>query len=198
MRYPVAKPNWVLRCAILMLAVVGVSVLLTDQSPLGAEEISAEVQLNPHQIQLLQALGLRIAVPTYMPRGFTLEKVLAEIDRQSRIGGISYTLFYRRYDSDTNQDFCFAIEATNGGIGDIPTGSRSYPINASNFGKSSLEYGVYGRAKGATYLSNWLGTASGPFYRFVGAGIIPEGSNCTNMSVQESIRVTESLQYLSR
>jgi hypothetical protein len=160
----------------------------TEQSPI-------EVQLTPHHKQLLNAAGLRIVVPTYVPREFTLDKVVVEVDRQFRIGGISYVIFYRRYDSDSNKDFCFAVEATNGGIGDLPEGIRSYPINSPTFGKSSLEYGEYGQAKSPTYLSSWLGEEKGPFYRFVGAGVLPGLSTCSNISAQEAIRVTESLRY---
>jgi hypothetical protein len=197
MQYRFRLKGVVIRCVILLSAVFGSSVCLVEHSSLRAEEILAEVQLSPNQTQLLMALGLRVAVPTYVPRGFTLEKVSAEIDQQSRIGGIGYTIIYRRYDSNTNQDFCFAIQATNGGIGDLPDGSQSYPINSPSFGKSSLEYGNYGQTSSPTYLSNWLGGESGPFYRFVGAGVIPGLSPCRNLSVQEAIRVTESIQYMN-
>ncbi|MBW4420953.1 MAG: hypothetical protein KME13_17235 [Myxacorys californica WJT36-NPBG1] len=168
---------------------------LAAQPASGGQQIPVEAQLTSHQKQLLKAVGLKIAVPTYVPRGFTLDKVVAQVDRQSRIGGMGYTVFYRRYDSDSNKDFCFAIEATNGGIGDLPEGSRSFPINSPTFGKSSLEYGKYGGAKSPTYLSSWLGEEKGPFYRFVGAGVLPGLSTCSNISAQEAIRVTQSLRY---
>jgi len=171
------------------------STYLAYQPTSTAEHIPVETQLTLQQIKLLKAVGLRIAVPTYVPREFTLDKVVAEIDQQSTIGGIGYTIFYRRFDSKSNKDFCFAIEATNGGIGDIPDGSRSFPINSPTLGKSSLEYGEYGQTKSPTFLSNWLGEEKGPFYRFVGAGVLPDLSKCSNISAQDAIRVTESLRY---
>jgi hypothetical protein len=47
-----------------------------------------------------------------------------------------------------------------------------------------------------TLLGNWLGAENGLFYRFVGAGILPSLSRCDNISPQEAVRVSESLQYL--
>ncbi len=158
------------------------------------EQLPEESKLSPYQKQLLKSLGIRIAVPGYVPHGFKLEKVLAEVDRDARSGGIGYTILYRKYDSNSNKDFCFAIEATNGGIGDLPEGVRSFPVNSPTFGKTTLEYGSYGEAGKSTFLSNWLGEENGPFYHFAGAGVVPETSNCSNISVQEAIRVTESLQ----
>ncbi len=184
-------------CSVLISAILVACTYLINQPPISAEPDSSQVQLNPRQIELLKTLGLKVAVPTYVQPGFALEKAIAEIDRQARIGGIGYTIVYRRYDSSKNQDFCFAIQATNGGISDLPDGSQTYPINSPAFGKSSLEYGEYGLANTPTYLSNWLGEESGPFYRFAGAGVIPELSNCRNLSPQEAMRVTESIQYFN-
>ncbi|NET62810.1 MAG: hypothetical protein F6K47_44000, partial [Symploca sp. SIO2E6] len=51
--------------------------------------LSEEIQLTPAHIQLLNSLGLRIVVPNYIPLGFQLEKVEAELERSTRVGGIS-------------------------------------------------------------------------------------------------------------
>ena len=128
-----------------------------------------------------------MAIPSYIPKGFELEKVLVKVERNTEFGGVGYTLFYRRYDSNSNKDFCFAIESTNGGIGDLPSGTRSFPINSPVFGKTTLEYGKYGQAEKPTLLSNWLGGEKGRFYRFAGVGIISSTSNCNNINTQEAI-----------
>jgi len=167
------------------------------QSALKKTPLPPESQLNPEQLRLLRALGLKIAVPTYVPSGFKLEKVQAEVEQNTRFGGVGYTLFYRRYDANSGKDFCFAIEATNGGIGDLPDGKRSYPVNSPVFGKTTLEYGEYGQASSLTFLSNWLGERNGPFYHFVGAEVISGLARCNNVSVQEAIQIIESLRYLN-
>ena len=65
------------------------------------------------------------------------------------------------------------------------------------FGKSVLEQGLYGNAKQPTLLSQWLGEQNGPFYRFVGTGVIPELSNCSNVTPQEAVKVSQSIRYLN-
>ncbi|MHC5833418.1 MAG: hypothetical protein ACYT04_99870, partial [Nostoc sp.] len=81
-----------------------------------------------------------------------------------------YLIVYQNLSADK----CFAIESVSGGIGDLPSGSRSYPINSPIFGKSTLEQGLYGNAKQPTLLSQWWGKQNGPVYRFVGTGVMPE------------------------
>lgn len=164
-------------------------------APCSAAPLSGEARLTQAQVQLLQSLGLRVAAPNYVPAGFKLEKVQAELARSVRVGGIGYSLIYQKYDSNSGKSFCFAIEATNGGIGSLPNGERSYPVNNPTLGISTLEYGRYGQASNPTLLGNWLGPENGPFYRFVGAGVIPALSRCDNISHQEAVQVSESLIY---
>jgi hypothetical protein len=159
-------------------------------------QLSPEAQLTSTQIELLKSLGLRIVVPGYVPPKFKLQKVEAELDRNPIGDGISYRIIYQKYDTDSEKDFCFAIEATNGGIGDLPNGERSYPINSLVLGKSTLEYGLYGHASKPTLLGNWLGPENGPFYRFVGTDVLLGLPQCDNISPQEAVRVSESLHYL--
>ena len=187
-----AKINFV--CATTLITVL----YLLTQSRTEAKPLPSETILSSQQLRLLKTTLIKGATPTYVPTGFKLEKVQVEADRDTRVGGISYTIFYRRYDIGSNKDLCFAIEATNGGIGDLPEGIQSFPVNSPIFGKTTLEYGKYGQAKNPTFLSSWLGEERGPFYRFAGAGIIPGFLNCTNISAQEAIRVTESLRYIKR
>ena len=179
-------------------AILTTSLYLLTQSRTEAKPLPAEATLSPKQLLLLRATEIKIATPTYIPVGFKLEKVQVEANRNTRVGGTNYTIFYRRYDTGSNKDLCFAIEATNGGIGDLPEGIQSFPVNSPIFGKTTLEYGRYGQAESSTFLSSWLGEKRGPFYRFVGAGVIPGFLNCTNLTTQEATRVTESLRYIKR
>lgn len=150
-----------------------------------------EAKLTTTQLQVLRSIGLKIALPTYVPANFRLSRALVEAGREN-VQGLRYLVVYENYDGDR----CFAIESASGGIGDLPQGSNSYAINSLLFGKSSLEQGLYGDAKQQTLLSQWLGSQNGPFYRFVGANVTAELSRCNNISPQEAVKVTQSIQYL--
>ena len=146
--------------------------------------------LTPEQIRLLEAAGIRIVLPGYVPEGFEVEFVRAEVARTG-IGGVQSLIKFVRYAGSDTQ--CFAIRTTDGGIGGLPPGEESYPINSPVFGESTLEYGLYGQSNNPTFLSNWLG--EGPFYSFMGAGVDAALDRCQNISADEAVRVVESLQY---
>ncbi|MEA5464771.1 hypothetical protein [Leptothoe sp. PORK10 BA2] len=158
------------------------------------KQLPQEAQLTQPQVNLLKASGIEVVMPTYVPSEFNLEYVNAELARYQGVGGASYRIIFQKYDVETSRSFCFAIEATNGGIGDLPSGLASYSVASQELGESTLEYGIYGESSRPTLLGNWLGT--GPFYRFVGSGVYSSLSRCDNISVQEAIKISESLQYL--
>ncbi|MBW4426296.1 MAG: hypothetical protein KME50_18055 [Nostoc desertorum CM1-VF14] len=150
------------------------------------------IKLTPTQLKVLRSLGLKVALPSYIPANFRADTVLVSAGREN-VDSLRYLVVYQNLSADK----CFAIESTSGGIGDLPSGSRSYPINSPIFGKSFLELGLYGNAKRPTLLSQWWGEQNGPFYRFVGTGVVPELSNCTNITPQEAVKVSQSIQYLN-
>ncbi|MBD2507764.1 hypothetical protein [Nostoc sp. ATCC 53789] len=150
------------------------------------------IKLTPTQLKVLRSLGLKIALPSYLPANFHADKVLVEAGREN-VQSLRYLVVYQ----NSSADKCFAIESTSGGIGDLPSGSRSYPINSPIFGKSVLEQGLYGNAKQPTLLSQWLGSQNGPFYRFVGTGVLPELSNCSNVTPQEAVKISQSVRYFN-
>lgn len=156
---------------------------------------NSDTQLLPIQVRILQATGLKIVAPTYVPAGFRLRDVQAKAER-SRVGGLNYVISYERYDSKTGRDQCFAIEATSGGIGGLPEGDKSFAVNNAVLGKTTLYLGKYGVAQSQTLLADWLGGERGPFYRFVGANVDSNLNRCGNISPQEAVKVTESLRYL--
>ncbi|MBD2325942.1 hypothetical protein [Alkalinema sp. FACHB-956] len=158
-------------------------------------------QPTARQLLALQASGLRVALPSFVPEGFRLHQVFITTRRSSRLGGYNYTAIYEKVAGAQTQ--CFAIEATSGGIGDLPPSKiASYPINAkaSQFSQGSLEVDQYGKSTTPTLLSSWLSdttiAAPAAFYRFTGAGVIPELAQCSNLSPQEAVTVIESLQYV--
>ncbi|MGI0490532.1 hypothetical protein ACN4EG_01870 [Alkalinema pantanalense CENA528] len=158
-------------------------------------------QPTARQLLVLQSSGLQVALPSYVPEGFRLKQILATTQRSSRLGGYTYTVLYEKVTNTQIQ--CFAIEATSGGIGDLPQSKiASYPINtkASQFSEGRLEVDRYGKSATPTLLSSWLSdrtvVAPAAFYRFTGAGVIPELDQCSNLSPQEAIAVIESLRYV--
>lgn len=151
----------------------------------------AGAKLSAAQIQKLESLGVKIAVPAYVPDGFRVDKVeVVPCPPGSRRFCPQYTIMYRG-----PKNTCFAVESTGGGIGGLPDGDRSFPVNSPLFGESSLELGKYSQAQSATLLGQWLGES--PFYRFAGAGTSRALKGCNNISPEEAVRVTESLQYLN-
>ncbi|MEH2077804.1 MAG: hypothetical protein V7K57_25965 [Nostoc sp.] len=155
-------------------------------------QTNSVTKLTPTQLKVLRSLGLKVALPSYIPADFHADKVLVSAGREN-VDSLGYLVVYKNLSADK----CFAIESVSGGIGDLPSGTRSYPINSPIFGRSVLEQGVYGNAKQPTLLSQWLGSENGLFYRFVGTGIVPELSNCSNVTPQEAVRITQSIRYLN-
>ncbi|MFN6463456.1 MAG: hypothetical protein RMZ41_016800 [Nostoc sp. DedVER02] len=155
-------------------------------------QTNSVIKLTSTQLKVLRSLGLKVALPSYIPANFRADKVLVEAGREN-VDSLRYLVVYQNLSADK----CFAIESTSGGIGDLPSGSRSYPINSPIFGKSVLEVGLYGNAKQPTLLSQWLGSQNGPFYRFVGTGVVPELSNCSNLTPQEAVKVSQSIRYFN-
>ncbi|MGV0024470.1 hypothetical protein [Phormidesmis priestleyi] len=159
-----------------------------------SSKLNPDAQPTSAQLQILKASGLKVAAPSYIPAGFRLDEIQVNARRNSRIGGLGYLMIYRKVDRDSSQDFCFAIEATSGGIGDLPSGEKSFPVNNPTYGKTTLESGKYGAANRSTLLSSWMGSDRGPFYRFVGSEVNPALSRCRNISPPEAIKVTESIR----
>lgn len=149
--------------------------------------------LTAAQIQRLNALRVKIAVPTYLPTGFRVNRVLIEPCPEGATRcrfGPQYAITYQGPNHS-----CFAIEAVGGGIGGPDLASK-LPVNSSVFGKNFLYYGSGTGNPSPTMFSDWL---RGPelFYRFAGQGATNKLANCNNISPQEAVRVTESLQYLN-
>ncbi|KAM3115699.1 hypothetical protein [Phormidesmis sp. 146-33] len=173
-------------------AAIVLSVMTTGTAHAQSAKPNPDAQLSPAQLQILKATGLKAASLSYVPLGFRLDEIQVNAQRNARIGGLRYLMIYRKFGRDTSQDFCFAIEATSGGIGDLPSGEKSFPVNNPTYGKTTLELGRFGSANRSTLLSNWIG--SGPFYRFTGADVNPALNRCRNISPQEAVKVVESIR----
>ncbi|MEG4417134.1 hypothetical protein QUA70_00810 [Microcoleus sp. LAD1_D5] len=173
---------------------------VTAERSTNQEQLLANAQLSDRQTNQLKSLGVKVAIPSYVPAGFKV----ASVQVKPCPSGVrrfcpNYAIIYRNPNNS-----CFAIESTGGGIGDMPSTDleRDYPVNNSILGKGAvLKYRKNDRLSGPTLIGTWMG--KGPFYRFTGAGsrlfldtAPPELSNCKDISPQEAVRVWESLRYL--
>lgn len=163
-------------------------------------QLLANAQLSDKQTNQLKSLGVKIAIPSYVPAGFQV----ASVQVKPCPSGVrrfcpDYAITYRN-----SNNSCFAIESAGGGIGGLPPVDlqQEYPVNNPILGKSVvLKYPKSRVPSGLTLIGDWMG--KGPFYRFTGAGsrlvigtAVTELSNCSDISPQEAVRVSESLRYL--
>ena len=153
-------------------------------------------QLPPEATNQLTALDIQIAIPTYLPPQMTL----ASYDvGQTAAGHPYYWLVYR-----DEQNRCFAIEYTSGGIGGISLENQE-PLDHPLFGdRYSLYHGKFpngnaGALPESDLFTDWLEGDDG-FYRLIGAGLVNAQDygqdDCSNIAVKEAIAVAESLSYL--
>lgn len=100
--------------------------------------------LNNQQKLLLKSLGIEIAVPSYVPKGFRVADVQVTpcpANAQRNAKGVcrfgpSYTIVYRNY-----QNNCFEVNAIGGGIGG-PDGKYSRKVNSPILGEVDLNIDV--------------------------------------------------------
>lgn len=141
--------------------------------------------LTVQQQARLKALGIKIAVPGYVPSGFKVVKVETQpcpvnIPR-SKTGtcrfGPGYGIVYRHQ----QQNACFAIEETGGGIGG-PAYNYGFPVATKLFGQTSIQFGQHSNKAPRrptqqqlalpqqNLFMDWGG--AGPFYRLIGADFV--------------------------
>lgn len=155
-------------------------------------------QFSSKQIQQLRTVGIKIAVPRYVPPGFQIGSVRNISDAHYK----GYKIFYRRADNT-----CFSIEATTGGIGDDPELEHYSSFHSQLFGDGKLGYGRYTdstlRQEFPQYemTTGWMPANNfHTFYRFNGANWAdahPLKPQCNkDVTPTEAIRVIKSLNYL--
>lgn len=148
-------------------------------------------KLTRSQIQKLQSLGIKIAVPTYIPSGF---RVAAVEIKPCPAGqkppcrfGPSYKIVYRNANN-----LAFSIESASGGFGGLEP-EYKLPINSPVFGSSYLYYGYFqgrngpDRSLGKVMYSEWL-QGDRQYYRFYNIN--------SNITPEAAVKITESLDYL--
>lgn len=148
-------------------------------------------KLTRSQIQKLQSLGIKIVIPTYIPDGFQVAEVETKPCPSGQKPpcrfGPTYKIVYRNANN-----LAFSIESASGGFGGLEP-EYNLPINSPLFGNSYLYYGYYkGRNGpvlnlGKVMYSEWL-KGDRQYYRFYNIN--------SNLSPEEAVTITESLDYL--
>ena len=148
-----------------------------------------EPDYNPDEINFT----LGVLVPTYLPDGFRIDEF--------NVSDNSYYIFYQ---NSNNQ--CFVLEGFPvPSIGDEPTGFDMVEVQSPILGRVALEYTDTDSIDGSSYVGN-----PGPYftngkfhaYTFKSPGFRPFDSpkyeqKCNSISVQEAVKVVESLRYLN-
>ncbi|MFB2920237.1 MULTISPECIES: hypothetical protein [Aerosakkonema] len=184
-------------------------VYLTQRSQNQAQ-LPANARLTQAQIRQLRSLGIRIVVPSYVPRGFRIASVRAELQPSCpprfRSQCTQYAIIYRN-----SANYCFAIESVGDGIGDAVERENHITVDTRILGRTTLYYGRYQDPEmrqtfpESDLYMEWVG--SGPFYRFTGAGLVrqtyygerlsqPVAQCRHNISPQEAAKVIRSFSFL--
>lgn len=114
-----------------------------------------ESGLSKAQIKLLRGLGQTVAVPTYLPEGFSVHKVVATIAKRGVGGGASYRILYSSRDRKG-----FVVEGVSSGVGH-PEADIMIPVVSPVFGETFV--GVYKFDGQKSVSGDWLG--EGPYFR---------------------------------
>jgi hypothetical protein len=84
--------------------------------------------------ETLKSLGIKIAIPQYVPQGFRVETIVAKpctkADKKFCRGEPSYTVVY-----GNAQNHCFAVDAISGGVGGPGSGRYNRAVDTKLLGK---------------------------------------------------------------
>lgn len=127
-----------------------VMTLLVTQGALA----QVEGGLSEADARLLKSLDMEIAVPTYLPDGFRVARVLCTLDR-SGYGGPSYRIIYA-----TRDRRAFVVEGVSEEVM-RPEADKELPVVNPVYGESFV--GLYKFEGTTTASGDWLG--KGPYYR---------------------------------
>lgn len=145
--------------------------------------------LKAEQLQKLRSLGIKVMVPGYVPKGFTVYSVYTTINPGKGPGsGPSYTIAYTGTDAKM-----FAIEAVSGGIGGPPA-DRTVNVTHPQWGNWPLLIQDRHRKK-PFYLSEWIG--QGPFYHVMSPAIVNRKLQPQSVTEAEMIKIMQGLYYLT-
>ena len=147
----------------------------------------------------LKALGIKVAVPGYIPRGFRVAKVTTQcpaIVKGNCRPGPSYAIIFR-----SPAGTCFVIEGAAGGIGDVNL-EQTVPVTSKLFGPTKIgllnsRWPERSDPKTDGLFTDWLARSahSAPVYRLYSSK--GEPAFCTSrIPLNEGVKIVESLKWL--
>ena len=142
-------------------------------------------ELSSKQTASLASLGVRVAVPAYVPPGYTLEEVAttpcsARARRSTNGTCVAGPDYFVRYHKGASW---FSFEGTGGGIGGTSLTYKTF-VKTQLFGTVALRFGPGPDGTGLRptaaqlhavqneVFCDWLG--SGPYYHLIGERISPD------------------------
>jgi hypothetical protein len=188
--------------------VVSIATFVPTASSVHAQ--SGPSLLSASQQKSLKSLGIKIAIPQYVPQGFRVVSVKTEPCRAgSSVNangvcrfGPNYTVVF-----GNAENHCFAVDATGGGLGG-PDGRYTRKVNTKLLGKVDVNVGTGSGETMTTAIANtpqehvWTFPAGkSPFYS-VGTTIdnrIRSTTTCSKeafMTPNELIKIVQSLEWV--
>jgi hypothetical protein len=176
----------------------GNKIVCDSQSPAPTTTNSQLPGMTKPQLASLNALGIKVAVPGYIPKGFRVVDVTpcpSKRTNDCRLGP-TYDIVFR-----SPEGTCFVIEGVSGGIGDGNL-EQTVTVKSKLFGlvKMGLNNSRYPKRSDANIdpiFTEWLTKSprSGPFYKFYSDKKEPAG--CTSkVPFNEAVKIVESLKWL--
>ncbi|HEY9842025.1 MAG: hypothetical protein ACAI44_01270 [Candidatus Sericytochromatia bacterium] len=144
--------------------------------------------LSPEQTRQLKALGIKIMLPAYIPKGYKVYSVSAEtVPGKSPGSGPRYTVNYTGPNAEM-----FALEATSSGVGDPPA-DKWVTLQHPQLGKMTVV--TIQRDAGKTFfVTDWIG--KGPFYHLLSPAMVNRKLQPQPVSRTEFLKLARSLAFV--
>ena len=146
------------------------------------------------QLELLDSLksdrgtDVKIAIPTYIPPGFTVKSFQRKIDPRYALG---YEIYYK---NKTNH--CFFLMGATGGMGDAPHVSVNVEVFSPIFGLITLEHLSFDQNKEQVGIRGDNFVKDGNAYNFESPHWNQNDIPCQGIKLQEAVKIIKSLRYL--
>ncbi len=166
--------------------------------PAAAYVDGSVARLTPAHVAKLRRLNAPVAIPTYVPVGFRVTRVVAKLDTKTA-AGVSIVDYEIHYAGPRNRTF--TIYSANEGLGDLfleertLTGSNPYMNSEIIVGYTDDD--VDGRPE-KEIASQWVGCQKRFQTRRDGLAQQFYRIHATHIPLREAVKIMESLRYLRR
>lgn len=172
---------------ILFFVFIALFASLSVNAQKGAYTDGKAAGLSAEQISELRKLNAAIAVPTYLPKGFTLDGV--EIGEPPADGIVGYSITY-----NNSAGKSFTLQSINDGVGDVSI-PKVYGRNP--YFRNRLQSG-YDMDDGTTLFVSWIESKKAYEPKGSITQLYSLVSSKGHITLQESIKIMASLRYLKR